>query len=309
VKGYILNQFSIDYYNNYLRIATTTNSKWGLIENKEDGTTDYGEISPSTNQVYILQKDGINFKIINEINNLGTTERIYSVRFVKDYGYIVTFRIIDPLYTIDLSNPYDAKVLGELKISGFSNYIHPITLQDDEKYLLTIGQEANETTGEQLGLQISLFDINDMYNPTLVQKRVIEDTSSNAQYNHHAFRYLPKSQVLIIPVSSKPYKTKKKDLFDGFHLYTIAPSNINKIREVVHADFDLIKFYNNCFSNVYLDARSLVFSGDLVTIKGHSVMNSGNIFDLNHLDDESNWYMNFDAKNKKNCMNWFPWSR
>jgi len=300
VQGYVLNQFSMDHYNNYLRVATATNAKWGIINSKKQK---YGEITPSTNQVYILQKQGTEFQIISQVNDLGTTERIYSVRFVQDRGYVVTFRIIDPLYTLDLSQPTNPRVVGELKISGYSNYIHPI---DDGNTLLTIGQDADEITGALKGLQISLFDVSDMSNPTLLQKKVVQDSNSDAQYDHHAFRYLPLSKVLIIPVSSY---YNSKELFDGFYLYSIDSSKtktegiVDKIGEVIHADNSLLSFYK-CFSNVYLEPRSLVFDSNLITMKGHSVINSGSILG----SDDDQWMMNFDAQNTQSCMDWFPWS-
>lgn len=102
---------------------------------------------------------------------MGISERIYSVRFIGDRGYVVAFRTIDPLCILDLSQPgvnLSNRVLGELKITGFSNYLHPI----DDTTILGIGQDADEETGERLGLQISLFDIS-TDNPTLLQKAVV----------------------------------------------------------------------------------------------------------------------------------------
>lgn len=304
IKGYLLNQFSFDYYDNHLRVATTTNAKWGYIGN-ENGKEKYGEVTPSTNQVYILQKQGNDLVTVNEITNLGVSERIYSVRFINERGYIVTFRTIDPLYILDLSQPgveLPNRIMGELKITGFSNYLHPV----DSTTILGIGQDADEKTGQRLGLQISLFDISNN-NPTLIQKAVVENSYSNAQYDHHAFRYLPLNQILIIPVSST-YNQKKDELFDGFYVYKIDKVNgIYKIGQVVHADEQVISFYK-CFSDVYMDPRSLVFDSKLITLKGHSIINSGDIFNIN--DDGSNyeWLMNFDSKNNKSCMNWFPWA-
>lgn len=136
---------------------------------------------------------------------------------------------------------------------------------------------------------------------------MVENSYSNAQYDHHAFRYLPLNQILIIPVSST-YKQKKDELFDGFYVYKIDKVNgIYKIGQVVHADEQVISFYK-CFSDVYMDPRSLVFDSKLITLKGHSIINSGDIFNIN--DDGSNyeWLMNFDSKNNKSCMNWFPWA-
>jgi len=318
VQGYILNQFSMDYYNGFIRVATTTSEKWGELSMDDTKLNSFqskkmkkkwGAIAPSTNQVYILKKEGSAYNIVGEVLDLGTTESIYSVRFLQDKGYVVTFRKTDPLYTLDLSQPYNPTVTGELKITGFSNYLHPI---QEGSMLLAIGQEADEKTGRQLGSQISLFDVSDMSNPTLLHKTVIEGSSSDAQYDHHAFRYLPLSKVLIIPLYIHPSKNKEKEkLFDGFYIYSIDPiQGIQKIKQIVHADTSLIDFYNGCFSDAYLQPRSMVFQSNLITLKGHTIIHSGDVLEDDLKGEGIEWLMNFDALRfggNDVCYDWFPW--
>jgi len=294
VPGYLLNQFSIDYYNNHLRIATTINARWGL----NDITDEWEQVEESKNQVYVLKKQGDEFMITGSVEDLGITERIYSVRFLGERGFIVTFKVIDPLYTLNLSDPFNPYKVGELKIPGYSNYLHPV----EDKYLLAVGQDVDVKSGALTGLQISLFDVSDLSNPLQVQKKVIRGSSSDAQYDHHAFRYLPLSKVLILPVSNTP-RSKKDTFFDGFHVYNIEKDwGIKKLGEVIHADNSLISFYN-CFSSAYMSPRSLVFSSNLMTLKGHTILMNENLTNPN-----KQWLLNLDAGYSSQCSNWFPWS-
>jgi uncharacterized secreted protein with C-terminal beta-propeller domain len=168
IKGYVLNQFSIDEYNSYLRIATTS-------ERLE-------------NNVYILDMD---LNIIGKIENIEVGEKIYSARFVGDKAYLVTFRIVDPFFVIDLSNIKEPKILGFLKIPGFSTYLHPI----NESLILGIGREEHN-------LKISLFDVHDFSNPKEVSKVLLPWVDSEVLYNHKAFLFDFKRNLIIIPIRS-----------------------------------------------------------------------------------------------------------
>lgn len=182
VKGQVKDQFSMDEREGVLRIATTSDSGW----------------NDSSNSVYTLGQSGADLKQLGAIEGLAPTERIYSVRFVGDRGYVVTFRQVDPLFVIDLATPSAPKVLAELKIPGFSNYMHPI---DDGDRLLTIGSEANEM-GQVQGLALQVFDVRDAANPKLEHKYVFSDyeySSSEAQYNAKAFTFY--KDTLAIPFS------------------------------------------------------------------------------------------------------------
>jgi len=147
------------------------------------------------NHVYVLDSD---LKIVGKLEDLASGERIYSVRFLGDKAYMVTFRQIDPLFVIDLSNPEDPKVLGYLKIPGVSDYLHPY----DENHVIGLGRDATEE-GRITGMKLSLFDVSDFANPKEVSKYIIGDrgTSSDALYDHKAFLFSKDKSLLVIPVS------------------------------------------------------------------------------------------------------------
>jgi uncharacterized secreted protein with C-terminal beta-propeller domain len=134
------------------------------------------------------------------IGELGKGERVYAVRFVGDTGYVVTFRQVDPLYTIDLSQPERPRVLGELKIPGYSAYLHPI----GEDLLLGVGQDANEQ-GRPQGTQLSIFDVSDLRKPTRLHTRHLGPGWSEAEGDHHAFLYWPRTGLVVIPFDQRAF--------------------------------------------------------------------------------------------------------
>lgn len=177
--GHVLNQFSMDEYEGYFRIATTTG----------------GWRAETANHLYVLDND---LKIVGKVEDLAPGERIYSTRFIRDKGYMVTFRQIDPLFVIDLSDPNNPEVLGYLKIPGVSDYLHPY----DETHIIGVGRDATEE-GRMLGMKLSLFDITDVSNPTEISKYIIGErgTTSDALYDHKAFLFDKSKNLLVIPVS------------------------------------------------------------------------------------------------------------
>ena len=144
---------------------------------------------------------------LGQVGGLGKGERIYSVRFIDDVGYVVTFRQVDPLYTVDLADPSTPRVRGELKISGYSAYLHPV----GNDLLLGVGQDATEQ-GRVLGTQLSLFDISDVARPRrLHQRTVAPGASSDVEYDHHAFLWWASRNLAVMPVQ---YATDQ-DYFAG----------------------------------------------------------------------------------------------
>lgn len=152
VKGYLNNSFSLDEYDGYLRIVSTSWNSQKQID---------------INTLSILDK---NLNIVSKIDDLAPDETIQSARFMEDIGYFVTFRQMDPLFSVDLSDPKNPKILGELKITGFSEYLHPY----DDNLLLGIGWEADPDTGDTTGLKLSMFDISNPANVKEKHKLVIE---------------------------------------------------------------------------------------------------------------------------------------
>jgi len=197
VPGRVLNQFSMDEYRGNFRIATTT----GQVSRTGSG---------SMNHLYILDQD---LEIIGKVENLAEGERIYSVRFMGKRAYIVTFKKIDPLFVIDVSDPEDPEVLGYLKITGYSDYLHPY----DEDHIIGIGKETrggNEDFSWYQGIKVSLFDVSDVHNPIERAKIEIGDrgTSSDALYDHKAVLFDKEKGILVIPIQLHEIdKNKYKD--------------------------------------------------------------------------------------------------
>ncbi|MFH0837288.1 MAG: beta-propeller domain-containing protein [Candidatus Aenigmatarchaeota archaeon] len=178
VSGYTLNQFSMDEYNGYFRIVTTTS--WG---------------DSASNHLYVLD-DSLN--MVGKVEDLAPGERIYSSRFLGEKLYMVTFRQVDPLFVIDMSVPSDPKVLGFLKIPGVSDYLHPY----DQNHIIGIGRDANED-GRITGMKVALFDVTDPSNPIEQTKYIIGDRGSysEALNDHKAFLFSKEKNLMIIPVT------------------------------------------------------------------------------------------------------------
>ncbi|HRZ85958.1 MAG TPA: beta-propeller domain-containing protein [Candidatus Paceibacterota bacterium] len=203
VPGNVLNQFSMDEYNGNFRIATTTGDLWN---------------GNSLNHLYILNND---LEIIGKVEDLAHGERIYSARFMGNRAYIVTFKKIDPLFVIDVKDPENPKVLGYLKITGYSDYLHPY----DENHIIGVGKEtaaptAEESAGRNIdfawyqGVKVSLFDVSDVENPKEVGKIVIGDrgTDSLALQDHKAFLLDKKRNMLVMPITlAEINKTKYRN--------------------------------------------------------------------------------------------------
>lgn len=192
VPGQVLNQFSVDEFNGNLRIATTI-SHWNVAR---------GQGVRSTNNLYVLDQSGDSLNIVGRLENIAPNERIFSARFDGEKGYLVTFEQVDPLFTLDLSDPRKPKIVGELKLPGFSRYLQPI----GPGLLLGIGRDADPATGRTQDLQVSLFDVSDATSPKRIANTLIappgsEWNWSDAEYDHHAISYFPEEKILTIPVS------------------------------------------------------------------------------------------------------------
>jgi inhibitor of cysteine peptidase len=218
VPGMLLNQFSMDEHEGYFRVVTTKGFAWD-------------ENTPSENNLFILDT-GMNQ--VGSIEGLAKGERIYSARFMGDKAYMVTFKQIDPLFVIDVSNPTSPKVLGELKIPGFSDYLHPL----DENHLIGFGYNTesipNENGGEPsiitAGIKISLFDVTDFANPIEKDVEILggRDTYFPLQYDHKALFQHREKGLYGFPVTM--YEGTNKDgnrqhASEGAMIYEITAEN------------------------------------------------------------------------------------
>ncbi len=215
VPGYVLNQFSMDEYKGNFRIATSKRDYWNFYRNfmeaveevkemtKKHGESyvfdkktekDLKELSKKGNNVYVLDKD---MKLIGKLEGLAPEERIYSARFMGDRVYLVTFKEMDPLFAIDLSDPKNPNVLGKLKIPGYSSYLHPY----NENLIIGIGREVENRRNK--GVKISLFDVSDVNNLKEVDNYVLGGAGSysEALRDHKAVLFSKEKNLLVIPVS------------------------------------------------------------------------------------------------------------
>ena len=145
--------------------------------------------------MYVLEQAGDQLVVVGKVGGLGAGEQIYSVRFAGAVGYVATFRQTDPLYTLDLSDPAQPRVVGQLLLSGYSSYLYPV----DATHLIGIGQDAN-ALGQTTGTQISLFDVSDLAAPVRLAVYDVQFGHSEAEFDPHAFLYWPSSRLLVVPV-------------------------------------------------------------------------------------------------------------
>jgi hypothetical protein len=215
IPGSVLNQFSMDEHRDHLRVATTYGEMWSNPPTSVSG-------------VYIFNANG---EQTGEVTGLAPGERIYSARFEGDKAYVVTFRQVDPLFVLDLRDPTAPIVQGQLKIPGFSNYLHPVNFT----HLLGLGHDA-DLEGRTGGVKISLFNVGDPTNPKEAQSIVIggKGSSTIAAYDHKSFLFYSKNGLLAFPIEEKENYDKK---YDGCLLYNITVAGIMEIGRVDHLPF------------------------------------------------------------------------
>ncbi len=191
VPGYLLNQFSMSESGGFLRVASTSAPIWW------GGTVPQ---VPSQSYITVLATHGDQLTPVAQLSGLGRGQKIYSVRFVGNIGYVVTFRQVDPLYTLDLSNPTAPRVAGQLELQGYSSYLHPL----GQGLLLGVGQDVG-ATNEPSGSQLELFDVSNPAAPRLVDKTSLgQGSSTQVNYDHHAFLYWPQTGLAVLPVQIYP---------------------------------------------------------------------------------------------------------
>ena len=184
VKGHLLNQFSLHEFDGHLFVAVTNGSPWRANRQSES-------------LIFALaQTDGALVKV-GEVGDMGRGERIYSVRYIGDRAYVVTFRQVDPLYVVDLADPTAPAVLGELKIPGYSAYLHPV----GDGLLVGVGRDADED-GRIVGFKVSLFDVSDPAAPAEVDTWTLANAQSGVEWDHRAFLWWAPEQLMVLPVWS-----------------------------------------------------------------------------------------------------------
>ncbi len=268
INGTIQDQFSLSEYNGDIRICSTT-GQWGRwwMEDPE----------PMVSHVFVLglNTEGTQYDVIGHVGGIAEDEQIWSARFIGDKAYLVTFRNIDPLWTIDLSDPTDPRVIGELEVPGVSTYIHP--MGDD--HLLTIGIAGDEDGLEWGVTQISIFDVSDFSNPVLESSLRLTPAPENeydwsysyseATYEHKAFQYWEADGLLAIPMSTQRYYSDVKEI-DGRLYYASGYEYISKLMLInakpgedlaIYDEIDHSSFYNSSYSWDTPDVRRSIFMG------------------------------------------------
>jgi inhibitor of cysteine peptidase len=235
VPGRILNQFSMDEYDGYFRIATTMGHVSRMLTE-----------ASSSNQLYVLD---MNLTIVGRLENLAPGEQIYSARFMGERCYLVTFKKVDPLFVIGLEDPANPKVLGRLKIPGYSNYLHPYS----ENLIIGIGKETVEAEEGDFawyqGVKISLFDVSDLANPREAAKYEIGDrgTDSPVLSDQKALLFDKERNLLAIPVlvaeiDETKYSGEVPDnaygdyVYQGLYVFTVTEDNIFLRGRITHMD-------------------------------------------------------------------------
>lgn len=283
VPGTVLNQFSMDEHKDYFRIATTI----GHVNRSGGG---------SSNSVYVLDK---NLNQTGSVEDIAPGEKIYSARFMGDKAYLVTFKKVDPFFTLDMLDPKNPKIVGKLKIPGYSDYLHPY----DENHIIGIGKEAMdaEEAGSDFawyqGLKMAIFDVTDFANPKEMHKVVIGDrgTDSPILQDHKALLFSKEKSLLAIPVllaevaqnlkddPNTPSNTYGDYIYQGTYVYKITLDKGFELQgRITHVedDSEFMKtgyYYggggNSVTRNLYINKSLYSISND--KIKVNSLENLG----------------------------------
>lgn len=281
VPGRVLNQFSMDEYKGFFRIATTNGQ---VIRGRET----------SSNNVYVLNED---LKIVGLLENLAPGERIHSARFMGDRCYLVTFKKVDPLFTIDMSHPENPRILGKLKIPGYSDYLHPY----DEKHIIGIGKETIEAEEGDFawyqGLKISLFDVSNVKSPKEIDKLIIGDrgTDSPALRDHHSILFDRNRNLLVVPIleAKLSFDMYEEDIrpsthgdfvFQGVYVINIDPKvGLLTRGKITHLEnFEELLKSGYYFESEYEITRSFYIENVLYTISDR-LIKSNNLADLSEI--------------------------
>jgi uncharacterized secreted protein with C-terminal beta-propeller domain len=232
VSGFLLSQWSLSEHRGVLRVVSTETPAW------------WGSGGESESFLTTLRPSGDALAQAGRVGDLGRGERVYGVRFTGDTGYVVTFKQVDPLHVLDLSDPARPRVLGELTIPGYSAYLHPVA----PGLLLGVGQDV-DASGRPQGTQLSLFDVSDPRRPKRVAHETLGLGWSEAESDHHAFLYWPKTGLAMLPFDRKAV---------GFR---VGRASIDRVGTVAHGGDDPIR-------------RSLVVGPRVLTVSAGGVQSS-----------------------------------
>lgn len=265
VPGTLVNQFSMDEYDNYFRITTTTGETWDEI---------------SENNLYVLDEE---LNIVGTLEGLAKGEKIYSTRFMKDKCYVVTYKTVDPLFVIDLSEPTNPNVLGELKIPGYSKYLHPL----GENYLIGFGEDSVEkiytkydgsesVTAYSTGLKLAIFDVTDYNNPKEMYSVKIGGRGSYSEllYNHKSLLYKEEEGLFAFPATlaseNGTYENGVpkygKTEFEGFLVFDLSVEEGIKLRGKIENNTDKKYYESEAQRILYIDDKLYSLFSDIIRV-------------------------------------------
>jgi len=271
VLGTVLNQFSMDEHGDTFRVATTTR--------------DFFFGGASANNLYVMNAD---MKVIGKLENLAPGEQIFSARFMGSRCYVVTFRRVDPLFVISLANPEAPAVLGQLKIPGFSDYLHPY----DDNHIIGFGKDSED--GLYQGMKVACFDVSDVTTP--LQKYAISigdrGTSSEVLYNHKALLFDKAKDLIAFPISVMEIKNKTANtpawtygepVFQGAHVYTFTLETGFILRKAItHESAQPKPAVDFFFDYGSIIRRLLYIDANLYSVSDSKI----HVHDLNTLDEK-----------------------
>ncbi len=233
VPGLLLSSYSMSEHDGHLRVATTRQPSFFCCFAPTEGD---GQPDESDSVVTILRPDGDTLVETGRVVGLGRGEQIYAVRMIGEVGYVVTFRQTDPLYTLDLSDPTAPAVVGELKVPGYSAYLHPV----GDGLLLGVGQEA-DAGGRVLGAKVSLFDVSDPASPREVDTMLLSSgqwSSSSVEYDTRAFLFWQPTGLVMLPVQAygeyDPQTGQQDGFFGAVGLRIIDGQRLERIADISH---------------------------------------------------------------------------
>jgi uncharacterized secreted protein with C-terminal beta-propeller domain len=294
VPGHILNQFSMDEYKGNFRIATTVEN-YGSFEMGSNTSP----ANRSTNNLYVLDSD---MNLVGSLEGIAPDETIYSVRFMGEKGYMVTFKYVDPLFVIDLSDPTNPRILGKLKIPGYSDYMQMI----DETHILGIGKDANELEDIEKvhsqgaiyytaikGIKIAIFDVSDVEHPVEMSKFIIGDrgTDSEALNNHKAILFDKEKELLVLPITIVENKTANTDYygteqtFQGAVILNVSLTNgLSEKGKITHVSADEEMKRGYYYDSTSIIRRSLFMDNVLYTFSD-KMLKTNELSDLSAISE------------------------
>jgi uncharacterized secreted protein with C-terminal beta-propeller domain len=247
VPGRLLSSYAMSELNGFLRVAST----------RATGST-------SESFVSVMRTDVDRMLVVGQVGGLGHGEAIYATRFIGHLAYVVTFRRTDPLYVVDLTNPLLPRLTGELKVSGYSAYLHPL----DDGHLLGVGQDATEQ-GTRTGAQVSVFDVGDPTKPARTFQRSLgSGSSTGVEFDPHAFLYWAPTRTAVLPL--------RDSSFQGAIVLKASADQLDEQGRVTHQ--------GRGSSGPAAIQRSIVIGSSLYTVSPAGVL----VSDLGTLADQ-NW--------------------